>query len=843
MGESNNTAPAPVSTSSSVAAPASAEGTVKGDAVIVYVADYKVFKRNERSLIIDDEIGIGYNLSQLKKAEQIPFIEQAKAEMAAHKHGADLPYFTMEGKLFKRGRVRKSKHEKQYELAFAKDAAIATAQDIETTEKAELTPEEVVTEVDAMQKSEIKTETTGIAVTAPATTTTVNTVAAELQQCQLNGDYPRLLPWEKDARKIRKNSYDGEGSKGSEIIFLVEEEFGGRSFSVSETSVYSFIEFLQVCAGRGDFWIKQKSLPPQSEVNLFSLTPDERNGDELVKFTVYKREKMQRILFNNPVLNQDFMSYECEKPWDEWLSNFWWVQQNNTASAKNRDANADAQASKRKAEEKAKKQKEAFTKIVDALKQSELLKGSFQSFYSYIDLLQSYDNTTGIESSVGNDHDMRWEARLLFPYCKEALYFHELNSKLYFRGQGHILFWMLALSGNKERQERISHLLRKNFLEAESKQATFISLLTQDDTDRPSTLQFFPIRDTYELFEHYAEDMEHVLRLNLAQDEMFDVLQRLSSFYLILFLLERSCLMEARCRVSEQEEDTISHWTKDCGTQDLEVLKQKADIPYFLLSFDGSSSKQSAENYKGVENRFVNALNRFIRFKIERELRNEGHHHIISPLGSQNKEEDLSADDLNYLKKVVQKVFSVKFTAGTTFEKDFNLTDKETYSSFLEKVKARFKKRRDRSYFRSDYVVEQLAKNIGLTSVAHKYLHFAVTDGFLKMLVLVTCTSSTPMRNKEFLETIFKRYHLVVGAKELKNLQSELKDKTAVMNQIGVDDYALGKNEEALKERLSNQRLCCELSDNDFYYIFNPYTTKGKDAITPAVTTQKERLL
>lgn len=698
--------------------------------------------------------------------------------------------------------------------------------------------------------------------------------------------YTQLLPWELDARikNKRQDSEDSEGEGESATgygIFIVEEEFSGRGFTVSENSIYSFLEFLLLCAGRRErqdpnFYSKQNKLnvldiPEQCKGNLFYLTDDEFSGIERMKFPVHRREMMRRILFNNPVLNQDFMSYIHSQqnignfgfePWQKWQERFWLVNRNGDKAPVKSDVNAlkDFVAD------------ELSTKLG---KNTTLQMGAaiseFEAFYSNLDVLRStsFDNVKGVDSSdpksSKGQSNIRWASRMLFPYCQDALYAdcnfekNKTDHALYFKGHGQILFWMLALSGDSERQKRISRLLCANFLDAKNEQAVFTSLLAQADENTTKrdlqtiTTQFFPIRHKCELFEHYAEDIEHVLNLNLVQVEMFDVLQRLSSLYLILFLLERSCLIDARCHLNAQEEAELAelmarskqHEKLSCqkdldgldGSAKLDALKfleNKCDIPYFLLVFDSHAypNKCVKDNYDGILSCVSESLKNFVRFKIERELTNEQYFRIVYPACyEEHKNDDLLPKDLDYLKSVVQQVFAVK--SDSDFAK-FDFEKQETYVSFLAKVNNYFKKRRSSSKtgYAIDNVVEQLARNIGLISLASNRLQFAVTDGFLKMLVLVACKGSGSIRNKEFLKRIAERYRFIVGEEQFKSLQNELKAKNAGQEQI--TDGALKQNEDALQERLINQRLCCKLSDNNFYYIFNPYKTKRQSTVSVA---------
>lgn len=685
-----------------------------------------------------------------------------------------------------------------------------------------------------------------------------------------NSYYKLLLPWEISDEKADSDSdsdgifeldQDNQDKKGrshrTPRLCVFEEEFSGRSFSVNETSVYSFIEFLLLCAGRRkNPALKQPSGDSQdtSKDKLFNLTPQEFSGEKRLAFTVCKHDMMQRILFNNPTLNQDFISdvqrgiIPNNDPWAQWQIGFWSVNQKNNTK--------DPQKNPQKNQ-----QKQVFEDFVQGLP-SELKQAfdlqtwqkteQFELFYAKLDRLRStsFDNVTAVDSVANSTSgNMPWSSRMLFPYCQEALY-PEANKQRYFRGQGHILFWMISLSSDEERKKRISRLLCENFFDAQNEQAKFISILAKADTDRCKphaiTTRFFPQRNTCELFEHYAEDMEHVLSLNLVQSEMFDVLQRLSSLYLILFLLERSSLMNARTNLSAPEEEALIEHHKQSlqgltpeealerGKSEepvgLKELKQYCDFPYFLLAFDNRFYfKQCVNNYKDIITRIPRSLDNFVKFKIERELTDEQYFRIAS---NGNKDEVLREKDLHDLKDIMQRVFVVKLDKedkGNTIDKDFKFKDNETYASFLKKVNQRFKLRRSTTVYNIDNVIEQLARNIGLASVSSNNLQFAVTDGFLKMLVLVTCKSDSPMRNKDFLDTIFKRYHLIVGAEQFKSLKTELKNRKTVRYQVqAIADKAFGQNEDALKERLNNQRLCCELSDNSFYYIFNPYKTKGQ---------------
>lgn len=654
------------------------------------------------------------------------------------------------------------------------------------------------------------------AVTSPSSTdaiaVTINSDRRTPMRLGKKGDddlhYERLLPWEKDAEEKIVNSTSLEIEQENTGIFIVEEEFSGRNFSDGETSIYSFIEFLQLCVGR----------KASCADNLFALTEDEFNGKKRVSFGLYKRNMMQRILFNNPRLNQDFMAYIhgdiSIKPWQKWVDVFLSVNQTDqTDHIRKQLEKLPADIARE------------FNATDDQNKRK-----SFELFYSMVEKLRStsFDNRTGIDSCSAKGEPIRWSSRMLFPYCQEALYPEcEVNQKYdpyFMQGQGHILFWMLALAlhGDIERQKRISNLLCQNFLDAENEQARFIKLLAQiDPQSEPQevTLQFFPVYES-ELFEHYAEDFEHVLGLNLVQEEMFDILQRLSSFYLILFLLERSSLMDARCKL-EAEPDKRSS---------LKELQKHCDFPYFLLAFESKAYLDPFKHHcDDIIARVRRSLDNFVKFKIERELSDQQYFDMVSC-------QDGSNVDLDLLIKIVQAVFKVRLPKNKSIEEDFefNKLEKITYTDFLNCVYKRFSKRRNKTRRTIDSVIEELTRNIGLATRSSNRVHFAVTDGFLKMLVLVTCKKDSPMRNKDFLDTIFERYHLVIGELEQKQLL-RLKHKCSAL----ADKDFLILNASALKERLNNQRLCGELSDNNFYYIFNPYKTKGHSKAATAKATEK----
>ena len=389
----------------------------------------------------------------------------------------------------------------------------------------------------------------------------------------------------------------------------------------------------------------------------------------------------------------------------------------------------------------------------------------FRDFAATIKLLRETtvypSNATGETSS-----ERRWTSSFVFPFGAAALYvdldesFSRDASR--FGRAGDILYQMLARSRHTENLKPLFH----EFLNTKRQLNRLVQKL-QDATaeewsEKGRESSYLPYRQ-HPVYDRLAEDWLHIQKLNLASYDAYQHYVILATFHLILYHLE-----------------TAAAWIGNRQVRFFcEVLAPRMEVVRRI-------SIESFQRNEGATGLALNAAwqklftSEDFRLKDE-ELQNES-------------SDDRVAGIRDYIHEKIE------------LPKDDCLD-----CSSIEELKSKIWENIE---LKAEDNIGQLhrayGRACGLVSRRGARLYrYAPTDSFLKTIVLVTVEKRMELR--EFLQTIFHRYHLIFGPVEANEARDE----------ANFDASTFEKNARRLEERLKSMGMLNRLSDG-IAFVENP---------------------
>ncbi|MBE1444855.1 hypothetical protein [Paenibacillus sp. OAS669] len=407
-------------------------------------------------------------------------------------------------------------------------------------------------------------------------------------------------------------------------------------------------------------------------------------------------------------------------------------------------------------------------------------------------------------NTTGKEADRSWFARTLYPLHESLLYF-ELRKKgselsierNFFARGGELYFLMLAYGtdNNLERrrfiESRFQELLKRNkviekvvnkissaFEESENTNG-LIGRLRSDKKDENIPKLPDP-EGNKELFELFSKELEHLLHLDVDIYEMFHLLTSLICFQLTRYMHERAF-----------------------------VSKENEHI-YFCDCLEGNNkhiTQLSALNFDEHENLIKVKFEYEFERKFKEALGDEEQIERLLPSWRENPNDIIDILGLGQMR--TRKDIIIR-----TLQKCKNA--KEVYSKFYSVVK--------------DAVSDQLKKHqLNITRVLTRDGGFAtfrrgsaanyrytISDTFLQMIVFTTVKPEEKMEYYEFLETIYRRYQIVIGEAQAK--------ECGLYSKSNLNVRYFQENEKALRNKLRQNGLLIEFSDATAM-IQNPYTS------------------
>nr|WP_154891206.1 hypothetical protein [Paenibacillus xylanexedens] len=407
----------------------------------------------------------------------------------------------------------------------------------------------------------------------------------------------------------------------------------------------------------------------------------------------------------------------------------------------------------------------------------------------------------------GKEADRSWFARSLYP-LHESLLYVELRKKgkalsferNFFARGGELYFLMLAYGTDRhqERREfienRFQQLLTKNkiiakvvdkimsiFEESESFQDRTCKLRSSSQDENVPILPVTAPSDNRLLFEHFGEELECLLRLDLDIHEMFYLLTSLTCFQLARYMHERA----------RPEWETRTYFF-DCLDGKNRQISQLA-----ALSFEQNESflKEKFEDEFGHKAEDVFGA----RENIEKQL----------PLWKDQPDvffEMMGLSKMRSRKEAIRRVLLRCNNADDVLSK--------LKSSVREVVAAQLKQLQ---------VTRVLSRDGGFATYrrgsASNY-RYTISDSFLQMLVFTKVKPGEKMEYNDFLNVLYQDYGIVIGESEAK--VSGQYEKSRLNIRYFQD------NEKALREKLRHNGLLIEFSDATAM-IQNPYTSSNEE--------------
>lgn len=379
--------------------------------------------------------------------------------------------------------------------------------------------------------------------------------------------------------------------------------------------------------------------------------------------------------------------------------------------------------------------------------------GSFADFAEVVRILRA--------TAVERQSNKRWTSRFIFPFGAHALY-TDLNATrtglsreyINFGRSGELLYLMLARSA--QRDELAPHV--RGIVSGQAKWDHLVAALQPDDeTDdqEPGSSCYLPYQ-RHPVFDALASDWMAMFKLELPGYDVYPHLVTLGALHLLRYHLSASSL-----------------WTGGTAEPYLvcEIIAPKRtlvrEVSLLNYSHNDSLSASAVEKY------------------VERIRDSDSWRAAVSSGGFAECQEVLRE--------------------ALCWEGDSHSTDPR---AVLEDVKAEALKRHQRH---AAQVHRTYGREIGLVSRrGTNRFRYAPTDQLIKSLLFATVKHR--MEFSDFLETLFAKYQLVIGAREAER----------VLPPDEFDSSAFKDNAQRLEQRLVSLGMLRRLSDA-CAYVENPY--------------------
>ncbi len=441
--------------------------------------------------------------------------------------------------------------------------------------------------------------------------------------------------------------------------------------------------------------------------------------------------QLRNILFNNPTIEE--IAKECgndDEAWDRWFTVM----------------------------------KEAAVAKQSALLDFRYLKGRFDSFHAFVEIVVLLRNIT-----LDSGSDRGWTNKRIYPIGPAALYDERdknFNStRNFFTRTGELAYLMISRASEELRKD-IAEKLIQIFDPSAPKNILLLRLMSGETSDMGEEKS-----DTYlphlkhPAFERMAEDIQALLQLGLPGADAFNHMGPLLALHVLLYQLETANVVIG----GEGLPDIVC-----------EILAPKTNLV----------RRASVSSLRDNESLGIRALEQYVdkQLSADDELQD-----IIK-----NTELDEAAK-CEVLRSRLCELFSIKE------EKELliGFTVDDILREFLRSAKKAYEKA-------GGDATRSLGDQCGLrSSQKTNQYRYSPSDQFLRNLVYVMVKE--PIKDSDFLIKIYQRYRLVIGPEEA---------QYAVREDI-FDKPEFEKNNDRLLRRLIAMGLARRMSDS-FTYIINP---------------------
>lgn len=447
-----------------------------------------------------------------------------------------------------------------------------------------------------------------------------------------------------------------------------------------------------------------------------------------VQYHARKAKELRIILFHNPTLEQVAEKHigSNDDAWTQWLKNI-------------QEASKSAHPSD-------------FSYLRERFP-------NFRDFVNRVHLVR--------RSVMNPGNNKKWSHQLLFPMGPSALYVPADDKfgrdRTLFTRSGELVYLMLSRADEPLRQE-LAKLLSENLKGASQKDNITLGLLPSGpgQFDDATGGTYLPYR-SHPAYNRLAEDLLSLAKLELPENDVFDVMKHLIAFNLYLYALE-----------------TSNHW---CGTLSpavivCEVMNTKSDV---VRQYSGVCKRDN-------EDKALKAVENYCEQLIEN---NQG---LREMLADEHQTEDVKVASLN---QFLSNELSLKRSPNRT-----------TVEAYKKDVMGMAKEACRRNVIPA---LASLGRTAGLTTKqGTNRLRYAPSDSLIRALVL----ANVPERMEEvkLLEKLFERYRIVISDTHAGQ----------VLPEQFVESSHYEKNKERFTRRLMALGLATRMSDA-CTYVKNPY--------------------
>lgn len=454
---------------------------------------------------------------------------------------------------------------------------------------------------------------------------------------------------------------------------------------------------------------------------------DETSPEQDVQYRARKAAELRVILFLNPNLEQIAHTHEGDddQAWEEWFT----FMRNNGKNNHPSDY--------------------------------QYLRERFPTFKDFVNRVLLIRR--GV-MDAGNAQ--KWCYKMLYPMGPDALYIPTDDKfgrvRVLFTRTGEITYLMLTRA-DKHLRDELKGLLAEKFSPDSQKNKLVASLLPESFTSEASLGGTYLPYKKHPVYNRLAEDLLNLLKLDLPENDVFDIMKHIQAFNLYVYTLE-----------------TTQHTLGKAQMSPLvcEILNTKSDI---VRKYSGVSKRDN-------EDKALKAVNEYFTRIID------SNEDVKSTLDDPNQTEEVKIDTLKdfFFNKLALK----KPPEATTSEEFLKATiNKATASCRRGVMKAQ----------------SSLGRTAGLiTKQGTNRLRYCPSDPLIRALVLVNVQER--MEEAKLLDLLYERYRIVIS--------KEHAAKAVEEQFIEASHYE--KNKDRFTQRLIALGLGTRKSDA-CTYVQNPY--------------------
>lgn len=454
---------------------------------------------------------------------------------------------------------------------------------------------------------------------------------------------------------------------------------------------------------------------------------DESTPGQDVEYRARKAPELRVILFHNPSLEQIAQKHQGD---DEASWEAWFITMRNNAKEKH-PSNFDYL-------------KERFPK--------------FKDFVNRVDLIRR-----GI-MNAGNAK--QWNYQMLYPMGPDALYIPTDDkfgrNRILFTRTGEIAYLMLTRA-DKHLRDELKTLLEAKFNPDSQKNKLVASLLPDRlVTESPKGGTHLPYKK-HPAYNRLAKDLLNLLKLELPENDVFDLMKYLLAFNLYVYALETT-------------QHTLGQTNKALLV--CEILNTKSDL---VRKYSGECKREN-------EDRAIKAVEEFFNQKIT------GDQQLSQIIQDSQQTEEVKVDTL---KEFFVETMALKKPSEA---KTLDAFRKTTVNQAIAACR--------RGVIKAQ---SSLGRTAGLiTKQGTNRLRYCPNDSLIRVLVLVNVQEQ--VEEAKLLDLLYERYRIVISKKHA--------EKAVAPQFIEASHYE--KNKERFNQRLIALGLGSRRSDA-CTYVQNPY--------------------